>query len=664
MHLPSQTLLQGGRYKIIEKIGQGGFGIAYKAYHKGLQRNVCIKEFFFSDFCDRSAYSQNVTIVSNSAEKIQLVDTFRKKFIKEGQRLATFQHANIVQVMDNFEENNTAYIVMEYIEGGSLEELITRSGALTEQKTKELILPILNAMEILHNKGLLHLDIKPANIMIRKNQSPVLIDFGISKYIETGYGNTTTAPVGISKGYAPLEQYGGSISDFTKSTDIYSLCATMYKMLTGITPPEPLQIIGGGLKSPHTLCPQLSTDLESLILKGLSVKQTDRQQSVAELINSIRAIIIEEELDEFDLEWEDPEIINERQISALRQMSELEAGLEKKQESIRNPKLEEDSYDCYTIVWHKGHCGFKNSKGKMITEFKYDYARKFFNGFAVVKLKSKYGYIDKHGNEIVPCNYDDAFDIKEGLLKVKLNGKYGFMNKNGRELTSCKYDEVDEDAEGFSWQRVNDKFNLKYTESLVKVKFDNKWGAIDKNGNDVITCKYDLLVPFTTEGLLKVLSNKKWGVINRNGNEVIPCIYDIFDSDCNYDISDSSTDEFVKVLLDKKMGIITRNGKQVTSCKYDFIDSFSEGFAKVALQGKWGYIDINGNEVISCKYDNADKFSSRGIAHVMLNGIWEDINKKGEKIKYTTPTKFTPKSIEPTSPELTKFKSLLDSLSD
>src|ERR1035437_844126 len=127
MHLPSQTLLQGGRYKIIEKIGQGGFGIAYKAYHKGLQRDVCIKEFFFSDFCDRYAYSPNVTIISTSVEKIQLVDTFRKKFIKEGQRLATFQHVNIVQVMDNFEENNTAYIVMEYIEGGSLEELITRS---------------------------------------------------------------------------------------------------------------------------------------------------------------------------------------------------------------------------------------------------------------------------------------------------------------------------------------------------------------------------------------------------------------------------------------------------------------------------------------------------------------------------------------------------------
>ncbi len=283
MQLSSQTLLQSGKYKIIEKIGQGGFGIAYRAMHQGLQSEVCIKEFFYSDLCERAKDSSRITIISTSAEKILLVASFQKKFIKEAQRLAKFQHPNIVQVTDTFEENNTAYFVMEFLDGGSLDDLIRRDGAMSEQKAKALILPIIDAMDAVHKKDLLHLDIKPANIMLRKNQSPVLIDFGISKYLETANGNTTTAPIGISKGYAPLEQYGGSITDFSKATDVYSLCATIYNMVTGVTPPEPLQMLTNGFKSPRDLRPQLTPDFNAAILKGLSTKAVDRQQSMAQL---------------------------------------------------------------------------------------------------------------------------------------------------------------------------------------------------------------------------------------------------------------------------------------------------------------------------------------------------------------------------------------------
>jgi len=127
------------------------------------------------------------------------------------------------------------------------------------------------------------LDLKPANIMLRKNHSPVLIDFGISKYLETVNGATTNAPIGISKGYAPLEQYGGSISDFSKATDVYSLCATIYYMVTGFTPPEPLQMLTNGFKSPRDLRPQLTPDFNAAILKGLATKAVDRQQSMTQL---------------------------------------------------------------------------------------------------------------------------------------------------------------------------------------------------------------------------------------------------------------------------------------------------------------------------------------------------------------------------------------------
>lgn len=283
MRLPSGTLLQGGKYKIITKIGQGGFGIVYKALHVGLQRDICIKEFFFSDYCQRATNSTNVSVISTSAEKIQLVDSLRKKFTKEAQRLAQFQNPHIIQVMDNFEENNTAYFVMEYLEGGSLEERIEREGTMSEEKAISLILPIIDALDAVHSIGLLHLDIKPSNIMLRKNQSLVLIDFGISKYMETAQGNTTTAPIGISKGYAPLEQYGGTIANFSKATDVYSLCATLYKMVTGVTPPEPLQIMASGIKSPKELNSQLSVKFSNVILSGLLTKATERPQTMGQL---------------------------------------------------------------------------------------------------------------------------------------------------------------------------------------------------------------------------------------------------------------------------------------------------------------------------------------------------------------------------------------------
>ncbi len=281
MRLPSGTLLQGGKYKIITKIGQGGFGIVYKALR--LQRDICIKEFFFSDYCQRATNSTNVSVISTSAEKIQLVDSLRKKFTKEAQRLAQFQNPHIIQVMDNFEENNTAYFVMEYLEGGTLEDRIEREGPMSEEKAKSLILPIIDALEAVHSIGLLHLDIKPSNIMLRKNQSLVLIDFGISKYMETAQGNTTTAPIGISKGYAPLEQYGGTIANFSKATDVYSLCATLYKMVTGVTPPEPLQIMASGIESPKELNSQLSVKFSNVILSGLLTKATERPQTMGQL---------------------------------------------------------------------------------------------------------------------------------------------------------------------------------------------------------------------------------------------------------------------------------------------------------------------------------------------------------------------------------------------
>ena len=148
---------------------------------------------------------------------------------------------HIVRIYDIFEENETAYYVMEFVEGGSLDTLVKTSGPLPEARAFELIMQTAQALNSLHQRQTMHLDVKPANILLRKDEQGhddiVLIDFGVSKHYDQKGHQTTTTPVGYSKGFAPLEQYReGGVQAFSPTTDIYSLGATLYFLLTGKAP--------------------------------------------------------------------------------------------------------------------------------------------------------------------------------------------------------------------------------------------------------------------------------------------------------------------------------------------------------------------------------------------------------------------------------------------
>ena len=223
MQLPANTLLQGGKYRIIKCIGQGGFGITYEAMQSGLDRKVAIKEFFMKDFCEREDDATHVTIGTRSSR--DMVANYRNKFIKEAKTIAALSNVHIIRIYDIFEENNTAYYVMEYLGGGSLKE---KSG-LGEKQSVAYILQVADALQYIHDRKIMHLDVKPSNIMLQPGDEAVLIDFGVSKRYDDGGGQTSSTPVGISKGYAPLEQYvKDGISTFSPATDIYSLGATLY----------------------------------------------------------------------------------------------------------------------------------------------------------------------------------------------------------------------------------------------------------------------------------------------------------------------------------------------------------------------------------------------------------------------------------------------------
>jgi serine/threonine-protein kinase len=296
MNLPDGFLLQDNKYRITGTIGQGGFGITYIAVWNtevkgglGTMKTevpVCIKEYFFKDYCYREANSFEVKIHSKTGA--ELFDKFKEKLIKEANILSAVHHPYIVNVLEVFEENNTAYIVMEYIAGCSLKYMLDREGVLPEEKALKYIHQIGNALCFVHEKNIVHLDIKPSNIIIDKDDNARLIDFGVSKRYDIDQKGTTTTTLTLSKGFASIEQYDDEgTQNFSPCPDIYSLGATMYNLLTGIIPVESILRAAKKMPAPSVYNSNISEKTEKAILKAMELKSADRFQSVKEMLVSL-----------------------------------------------------------------------------------------------------------------------------------------------------------------------------------------------------------------------------------------------------------------------------------------------------------------------------------------------------------------------------------------
>lgn len=274
------TLLQGGKYKILGTLGQGGFGITYLAMQTALNRKVAVKEFFMKEHCERNETGTHVTMGTSGSR--DMVGRFKAKFIKEAQTIAVMDNHHIVRIFDIFEENGTAYYVMEYLEGGDLLSQIHDGTCLSEETALKYIRQICEALDFIHMRNILHLDVKPGNILFRSNGETVLIDFGISKhYDEEGGSQTSSTPVGISQGYAPLEQYQrGGIVSFSPSTDIYSVGATLYRLVTGKVPPSANTVYEDGLGD----LGNLSDKVRNAICRAMEPRRRDRPQTISEFL--------------------------------------------------------------------------------------------------------------------------------------------------------------------------------------------------------------------------------------------------------------------------------------------------------------------------------------------------------------------------------------------
>ena len=281
MQLQPGTYLQGDKYRIIRALGNGGFGITYLAEHELAGRNVCIKEFFPKEFYNRDEDSRSISLGSKGSAEI--MDAYKQKFMKEAKTIARLDHPNIIHIFDVFAENNTAYYVMEYIEGESLSSIVKSEGAMSEADAQRYIRAVANALGYIHERKIMHLDIKPANVMLRKEDGrAIVIDFGLSKQYDAEGNQTSSTPVGISAGYAPMEQYQqGGVKEFSPETDIYSLGATLYYLVTGNVPPQAVNIADEGLPA---LPSHLSSGLRNAIERSMEIQRKRRPHSIKEFL--------------------------------------------------------------------------------------------------------------------------------------------------------------------------------------------------------------------------------------------------------------------------------------------------------------------------------------------------------------------------------------------
>ncbi len=274
--------LQGGKYRILSVLGQGGFGITYAAEQVALDRKVALKEFFMDEYCNRDGDTSRVSVPSVGSR--ETVDRFRAKFVKEARMIAGLNNPHIVRIYDVFEENGTAYYVMECHDRGSLKDEIAGRGALPEEDAVERIREVADALRYLHDQNILHLDVKPGNVLMGGNGEMVLIDFGVSKCYDEEGEQTSSTPVAKSKGYAPSELYiSGSVTHFSPATDIYSLGATFYHMVTGMVPPDASAVSDEGIDLSRFT--GLSEPTRHAIEAAMQPRRKDRPQSIAEFLN-------------------------------------------------------------------------------------------------------------------------------------------------------------------------------------------------------------------------------------------------------------------------------------------------------------------------------------------------------------------------------------------
>lgn len=283
------------RYIVGKVLGAGGFGVTYIGWDFLIKRKIAIKEYLPSELATRMPGQESLTIYGGE-QRLQFLDGV-KKTIDEARHLAQFTNVpGIVHVYDCFECNNTTYMVMEYLEGMSLKDYLKKEGRMTQEQAIPVILQLATAMDIVHKSGLLHRDIAPDNIYVLNPDEPEalrvkLLDFGAAHFASNTYSKSIS--VMLKQGYAPEEQYR-SHGDQGTWTDVYALAATLYKMLTGVTPEDALERkVKDEVKKPSRQGVKISKPVETALMNAMNVKAQDRTQTMESFTSELIAAEVE-----------------------------------------------------------------------------------------------------------------------------------------------------------------------------------------------------------------------------------------------------------------------------------------------------------------------------------------------------------------------------------
>ena len=323
-----------GRYTIEGVLGQGGFGITYLGIDELHEKKVAIKEFFPQGIVTRNIEYQDTVTVTFVGEK----DNYEKgkeRFLKEARTMAKFsKDEGIVKALDFFEINNTAYIVMEYLEGITLKQYLRENQRIAPEDLIELLVPLIESLDEIHSQGMIHRDISPDNIMVLPDGRIKLMDFGAARDY-TEFGEKSLSIV-LKPGYAPPEQYQthGIQGPWT---DIYALCATMYKCITGENPPDAIErVMDDSLKKISEFGIAIPPQEEAAIIKGMSVSAKDRYQDIKDFCEDLYGGYEETSVSE-----------NKESEIKIETGSEIKvteiAEQQKSQYILHNPKVEDDS---------------------------------------------------------------------------------------------------------------------------------------------------------------------------------------------------------------------------------------------------------------------------------------------------------------------------------
>lgn len=323
-----------GRYTIEGVLGQGGFGITYLGIDELHEKKVAIKEFFPQGIVTRNIEYEDTVTVTFVGEKANY-EKGKERFLKEARTMAKFsKDEGIVKALDFFGINNTAYIVMEYLEGITLKQYLRENQRIAPEDLIELLVPLIESLDEIHSQGMIHRDISPDNIMVLPDGRIKLMDFGAARDY-TEFGEKSLSIV-LKPGYAPPEQYQthGIQGPWT---DIYALCATMYKCITGENPPDAIErVMDDSLKKISEFGIAIPPQEEAAIIKGMSVSAQDRYQNIKDFCEDLYGAYEETSVPENKESEVEIETRSEIKVTEIAEQ-------QKSQYILRNPKVEDDS---------------------------------------------------------------------------------------------------------------------------------------------------------------------------------------------------------------------------------------------------------------------------------------------------------------------------------